>query len=200
LLAPVTLAETRGHFRPKQPGTFSRYGWSLSPKYTANEAVALFCELNAQWYLGWSLHQLGRVAHAQGDEKRASDLFEESLTHLRVAGDRGFATAYQFANLGDVARAQGDYRRATRLYEDALTRLRELGFKQGMVHTLHSLAEVSRAQGANARSVALHHEALLIAAVRTELGENTFDVTWTDAWAMSLGEAVAYALSEPPAN
>ncbi len=146
------------------------------------------------------------------------------------------------------------------MYEDALTRLRELGFKQGLVHTLHSLAEVSRAQGANGRSMALHHEALLIcrdlgdvcgiaasleglaqsaqsdrrferaarllaaaaglreavgcplppaegmaherrlAAVRTELGENTFEVTWTDARAMSPGEAVAYALSEPPAN
>ncbi len=34
LPAPVTSAETGGHFRPKQSGTFSCYGWSLSPKYT----------------------------------------------------------------------------------------------------------------------------------------------------------------------
>jgi tetratricopeptide (TPR) repeat protein len=128
----------------------------------ATEALGLFRQLEAPWYIGWSLHQLGRVAHAQGDEQRASDLFQESLIHFRASGDRGFGTAFQFANLGDVARARGEYHQATQLYEEALAGFRELGFKQGLVHTLHSLAEVSRAGGARVRSEALHREALLL--------------------------------------
>ena len=49
-----------------------------------------------------------------------------------------------------------------RLYEEALAGFRDLGFKQGLVHTLHSLADLSRAQGALTRSKALHREALLL--------------------------------------
>ncbi len=128
----------------------------------AEEAVSLFRGLDAPWYLGWSLHQSGRVAHARGDEERASDLFEESLAHFGIAGDRGFGMAFQFANLGDVARACGDLPRAIQLYEEVLARLRALGFKQGLVHTLHSLAAVCRARGDDARARALHLEALLL--------------------------------------
>jgi non-specific serine/threonine protein kinase len=225
----------------------------------ATEALALFRELRAPWYIGWSLHQLGRIAHAQGDEQRASDLFEESLTQFGVAGDRGFGTAFQFANLGDVARVRGDYRRAMQLYEEALVRLREVGFKQGLVHTLHSLAEVARAQGAETRSRDLYREALVLCrdlgdlpgiaisleglaelaqsagqleraarlfaaanalreavgcpwppaesrahertlgALRTALGDKTFEAIWHTRVATSQGEAIAYALGEPSA-
>jgi predicted ATPase/DNA-binding XRE family transcriptional regulator len=128
----------------------------------ATEAVALFRQLKAPWYIGWSLHQLGRVTHAQGDARGAAQYFEQSLTHFRHAGDRGFGMAFQFANLGDVARERGDHQEATELYEEALARLRELGFKQGLVHTLLSLADVSRAEGIQTRSLALQREALIL--------------------------------------
>jgi tetratricopeptide (TPR) repeat protein len=128
----------------------------------ATEALTLFRQLKAPWYIGWSLHQLGRVTHAQGDARGAAHYFEQSLTHFRHAGDRGFGMAFQFANLGDVARERGDHQEATELYEEALARLRELGFKQGLVHTLLSLADVSRAEGIQTRSLALQREALIL--------------------------------------
>jgi tetratricopeptide (TPR) repeat protein len=180
----------------------------------ATEALGLFRQLEAPWYVGWALHQLGRVAHAQGNEQRASDLFQESLIQFRASGDRGFGTAFQFANLGDVARARGEYHQATQLYEEALAGFRELGFKQGLVHTLHSLAEVSRADGAQVRSKALHREALLlcrdlgdvpgIAASLEGLAELALSEGWLDratqlfAGADALREAVGCPL--PPAQ
>jgi predicted ATPase/DNA-binding XRE family transcriptional regulator len=128
----------------------------------ATEAHELFRRLEMPWFMGWALHQLGRVAHAQGDDVRASDLFEESLVQFRASGDRGFGTAFQFANLGDVALRRGDCERAISLYEQALAGFRELGFQQGLVHTLQSLAEACGMTGAAARSHELHREALLL--------------------------------------
>jgi tetratricopeptide (TPR) repeat protein len=100
--------------------------------------------------------------HAQGDNERAAELFEESLDHFRASGDRGIGAAFHFANLGDVARTRGDFSRAISLYEEALAGFREVGFKQGLVHTVQSLPEVSRMNGAVARWEALQREALLM--------------------------------------
>ena len=128
----------------------------------ATEALQLFRQVGRPWFIGWALHQLGRVTHAQGDIDRAAELFEESLDHFRASGDRGFGTAFQFANLGDVARTRGDFSRAISLYEEALAGFREIEFKQGLVHTLQNLAEVSRINGAASRSGALQREALML--------------------------------------
>jgi hypothetical protein len=65
----------------------------------ADEAIACFQALDASWYMGWALHQRGRVAHSVGDDEQAERLFNESLACLQRAGDRGFATGFQFANL-----------------------------------------------------------------------------------------------------
>jgi len=126
----------------------------------AHEAVNEFRALDAPWYVGWALHQLGRVAHSAGDDERAEASFEESLAFLHRAGDRGFATAFQFTNLGDVAAARGDVHRAVGLYEDALLHLRELDFKQGLVHTLHGLAGALRMLQEEQRAVETECEAL----------------------------------------
>ena len=128
----------------------------------AREAVACFRTLDAPWYVGWSLHQLGRVAHSAGDDDLAAGLFNESLASLQRAGDRGFATSFQYANLGDVAAARGDYAHAVELYEQALSPLRELGFKQGLIHTLHRLAGVWRKLGNAQRAVEDEREALTV--------------------------------------
>jgi predicted ATPase/DNA-binding XRE family transcriptional regulator len=126
----------------------------------AEEAIARFRDLNAPWYLGWALHQRGRIAHSAGDDELAERLFNESLAALQRAGDRGFATGFQFANLGDVAAARGDLQRAAGLYQQALLALRLLGFKQGLVHTLHSLADLWRKLGNRQRAIEDEREAL----------------------------------------
>jgi non-specific serine/threonine protein kinase len=126
----------------------------------AEEAIARFQALNEPWYLGWALHQRGRIAHSAGDDELAEHLFNESLASLERAGDRGFATGFQFANLGDVAAARGELDRAAELYQQALLALRLLGFKQGLVHTLHSLADVWRRLGIHQRAIEDECEAL----------------------------------------
>jgi tetratricopeptide (TPR) repeat protein len=126
----------------------------------AQEAIIRFRVLKAPWYLGWALHQRGRIAHSAGDDELAERLFNESLASLHDAGDRGFATGFQFANLGDVAAARGELDRAAKLYEQALLALQPLGFKQGLVHTLHSRAHVWRKLGNRLRAIEDEREAL----------------------------------------
>jgi tetratricopeptide (TPR) repeat protein len=218
----------------------------------AQAAAHEFRAVDAPWYIGWALHQLGRVAHSMGDDERAETLFEESLALLQRAGDRGFGTGFQFANLGDVAVARGDVVRAVALYEEALLRLRELDFKQGLVHTLHSLAEALRKLQERQRAVETECEALRlcrdlgdlcgiaesleglaasarvpepgiqmraaaarlrqstdcpppwdgdipadeVARMRAETPPDAFDRAWSSGAAMSVAEAVDFALSE----
>jgi predicted ATPase/DNA-binding XRE family transcriptional regulator len=145
-------------------GRLSHVRWMqaryLEAAALADEAIARFRGLDASWYLGWALHQRGRIAHSVGDDEQAERLFNESLACLHRAGDRGFATGFQFANLGDVAAARGDLQRAAELYQQALLPLRQLDFKQGLVHTLHCLADVWRKLGNPKRAIEAEHEAL----------------------------------------
>jgi len=59
-----------------------------------------------------------------------------------------------------VAREQGDYATARTRFEESLTLQRELGDKNGIAHSLFSLATVAYRQGDNARARALLEEGL----------------------------------------
>jgi len=162
---------------------------------------------------------LGDVARVQGDYRRATRLYEDALTRLRELGFKQ-GLVHTLHSLAEVSRAQGDHVRSVALHHEALLICRDLGDLCGIAASLEGLAQSAQsdrrferaarllAAAAGLREAvgcplppaeAMAHERRL-AAVRTELGENTFEVTWTGAWAMSPGEAVAYALSEPPAN
>ena len=61
-----------------------------------------------------ALNRLGTVAHAQGDDGRATALYEESLTLCRELGDKhGLAECLE--GLAGVAVAQQHLERAARL-------------------------------------------------------------------------------------
>ena len=126
-------------------------------------------------------------------------------------------------NLAVAAFRQGDYDRAAALLEESLIVLRELGEKQFITRSLEYLAAVASMQGDLERAARLFGagEALReaagasvlpfyhadyergVAAARAGLDERSFAAAWERGRAMTLEEAIEYALgaqepSPPP--
>ncbi|MFN8635578.1 MAG: adenylate/guanylate cyclase domain-containing protein [Chloroflexota bacterium] len=157
------------------------------------------------------------AAWAAGDLDSARLLFDRSLALGRADGD---VHTIQFAlrYLGLLARQRGDVEQARAQYREALTLAREFGDHSCMLYELAGLAylaaDVENADGAARLLAAVSrlHEVMgvtlattsgaggfedSVAAVRAVLGATGFDAAWCQGSAMSLDEAVDYALEEP---
>jgi tetratricopeptide (TPR) repeat protein len=178
------------------------------------ESLTIFRELGDQKGIAWSLHGLGWTAHDQGDSGATRALYEESLAIFRELGNKK-GIAISLLRLERAAKDQGDSGAARALSEESLAIFRELGGRsRGIFQNLEELAAVAVAQGQPERAARLFgaaeglREALgaplppvdraehdrSVAAVRTALGEEAFTAAWAEGRAMSLDEAVAYAL------
>jgi len=167
-----------------------------------------------------SLNYLGMAAHHRGDYQRATTLYAESLVLRRELGDRRGSAAL-ISNLGDVALRQGDIKRAVALSLESLAIFQELGWKQGIGHIgLLFFAEVACAIGQPERAVRLlGAEQVLreevgyqifptvradyeqaVAAARAQLGEEAFAAAWAAGRALTLEQALAYALEGTEAD
>ncbi len=189
------------------------------------QSLALFKQVGDPWGSAIPLHALAGMAWAQGDYAAARSLYKESGALLREAGDRwGFARS--LAGSGAAALHQGNYDQAKLLFEVTLTLWRELGNKAGIIQCLAGLAAVAgaeeRPESSSQRVEALlwavrlfgAADALLqtsglllyaadraefdrnLAAVRAQLDEAAFAAAWQTGRAMTLEQAIAYALGE----
>ena len=146
---------------------------------------------------------LGWVALKQGDVVTARSRVEESLVLYREMEHReGMAEALSL--LGKVEATLGDYAYARNLYEDSLAMAQEIGDKELIASGLEGLASVVAVQGEPAWASRLWgaaealREAIgaplqpveqvaydnAVAAVRGDLGEETFAQTWGEGRAM----------------
>jgi predicted ATPase len=162
-----------------------------------------------------SLTSLGEIAEARGDLERAWTLYEESLTIAREEGIK-HREARVLHFLGRVAYRQGDPDSSGRLNAESLKIWRELGVKGGIAEDLDWMATVASAQNQAERAAALfaaaaalresigvglsrfyhdEHDARL-AAARAALGDKAFSTAWAKGRALTLEQAVAYALTD----
>jgi predicted ATPase/DNA-binding SARP family transcriptional activator len=179
------------------------------------ESLAINRELGDQRGIAASLYQLGDVASGEGEYGTAHTRYEESLAINRELGNkRDIAGA--LGSLGSVAQAQGDHGLARALFEESLAMNRELGSQRGIVSDIERLAAVALAQAQSERAARLLgaaeglREALgaplpaaeraehdrAVAGVRTAAGEAAFAAAWAEGRAMTLNEAIAYALQD----
>jgi tetratricopeptide (TPR) repeat protein len=160
-----------------------------------------------------ALSRLGDIAYLQGDHERAVALIEESLAHSWEREDKEMI-AWALKLLGNLAQRQSDVGRATRLLAESLALFQEWGDLLGVTAYLEGMAEVAARQGQPERTVRLFGAAAVLrdalgippypaeqaeyeqhlSAARTQLGERTFDTAWTEGQAMSVEQAIAYAL------
>jgi predicted ATPase/DNA-binding SARP family transcriptional activator/DNA-binding CsgD family transcriptional regulator len=165
--------------------------------------------------LAFCLINLGMVVYSQGDLERAAKLTEESVALQRELGTRG-AVDRGLCNLGWIALLQDDLGRAADLYRESLSLSWETGMNPTVQSALEGLACVAVAKGEAERSARLWgaaqplHEAkgiprdtdflaeadARISAVRLGMGEEEWDEAWRKGRAMTLDEAVTYAMKE----
>jgi hypothetical protein len=145
------------------------------------ESLMLWRELNDLWGIAWSLNVLGHVVQRQGDSERASALLSESLPLVWRRGDRA-GIAWCLEGLASVAWVRRQPRRAARLF--------------GAAEVLRQTFSVPLPPGERPA-----YERRL-ASARAQLDEATWLAAWAEGQAMTLEQAIAYALgeSEPPAE
>jgi len=174
----------------------------------AGEGLRGALAIGAESWANRLRHILGQALYYQGDHAGAE-------THLRHAAAAD-PTAGDHDWLGHIARARGDYARARAYYATALGYRRRYGVRLDYGFTLSGLAALGAAEGQYARGARLggaaaalcesagigparvqqahFHE--LIAAAREGLGEAAFRAAWDAGRAMSLEQAVTYAMSD----
>jgi predicted ATPase/class 3 adenylate cyclase len=180
------------------------------------ESLAITRELGNRWSLAASLMNLGNLAAEQGDYRGSRTRLEESLSIFQELGDRvSIATALE--NLGNGAYEQGELDSARALHVESLTMRRQLGDKLGIVISLERLAAVVASLGSPLRAGRIwgmaerlwveigsglepkersQHDQR-VAAVRAAVKDDAaFDRAWQEGRAMSLEQAIEYALAE----
>jgi predicted ATPase/transcriptional regulator with XRE-family HTH domain len=122
--------------------------------------------------LAYLLHNMGHVAHSQGDNERAAELFAESLAMLVKAEDREAIVAC-LAGLAAVAAGQGQYERAGRLFGATDSLIASFGVHMDVADRLAYEQNLARAQ---ARS-----------------DPTSWQAAWAEGQAMTVEQAVTYA-------
>jgi predicted ATPase/DNA-binding SARP family transcriptional activator/DNA-binding CsgD family transcriptional regulator len=179
------------------------------------ESMDLFREQGDKQGLAQCLINLAMLVCSQGDLGRAAQLTEEGVALFRELGARG-DVALGLCNLGWMALLQNNLGRAADLYRESLTLSWDTGMNQIVQGALEGFACVAGAQGKAERAVrlwgaaqALHQAKGIprdadflaeadarISAVRSGMGEEAWEEAWRKGRAMTLDEAVSYALEE----
>jgi non-specific serine/threonine protein kinase len=184
------------------------------------EAADLFLEEGEKWGAAIELGFLAVAWRNQGDHERARRLAERGLAISREIGERQ-ATTSALYTLAILAQTEGKDERARDLFEEGLRLSAELGNEADVAHCLEGLASMYAAEGEIACAARLWgaEEALLekledalytyvpdralhrsqVAAARSQLDEGTWTAAWVEGRAMSLEQAVEYALEREPA-
>jgi predicted ATPase/DNA-binding CsgD family transcriptional regulator len=150
----------------------------ITARAHVEQALAIRRELAETWMIAEALNLLGEVDQRQGKLEQAHNRYVEGLMVGRDLGDKG-CMAHILHNLGSLAQANGQLERAVRLFAVA-TMMRNLA-GGSVYHTLIGLADQEHA----------------IATVRAMLGEDVFAAQWAAGQAMTLDQAIAYALTAP---
>ena len=153
---------------------------------------------------------LGRVAHALGDDRQAQIHYAESLAAFRELGQRDIAHVY--LDLGRLARTQGDTTQARTYYTQSLALVREFMGKGRFSECLEEIAGLAAtAQPVSAARLFGAAEAVResagiplppvqrvayerdLAAARAQLDDATFAAAWADGRALTLERAITEA-------
>ena len=198
-----------------QLGSTADYrGDAAEAKRFFTESLAHFQEVGDKLGISWVLNNLGEVARAAGDYDAARAFYERSLTISRDVGSpSGIAIA--LGNLGAVSLHHGKHTEAAMLAREALVQQRKLGHKRNISATLGVLVGVGMAEGKPQRAARLlgAAEALRdtagvlvgradraehdrqVASVRGAMDKDTFESAWAEGRAMTLEQAIEYALA-----
>lgn len=184
-------------------------------KLLLQESLPLFEQVGDRSGYAYAQLWMARGEMRRGEHARAAALLEVSLGVFREVGDKD-NLSFALGSLGDLARHQGDYARAASLRKESLRLAWEAGSPVEVSFALEQLAMIAMAQREPERAVTLWGatEALrestsrpmvrtyqaeydpAVAEARTLLEEDRFASAWAEGRAMTIEQAVRYALGE----
>jgi predicted ATPase len=179
------------------------------------ESLAVFRELGDKWGVAQSLSNLGLVAHSQSDHAASRSLQEQSLEIMRELGDRR-GIAFSLAGLADLDLSLGNHASARLLFQESLEIMRLMANRWAMTYSLESFARLNAAEGKREQAARLWAAAERlreeiasplpsserdeydrgVAAVRQVMSEGVFAASWAEGRAMTMEQAIDYALEE----
>lgn len=178
------------------------------------QGLALHRQIGDKWGTAVSLNNLGIVLRLQGCFIEAQTLLEEGLQLGWELGDPS-CIAWPCQNLGWVWVEQGAVVTAQRFLQEALRLYNQIGARRQIADTVAAFARVSALRNQPERALRLISTAVtnraalgfvlapllqaavdqLIQSARGVLSEEAAAIAWAEGQAMSLEQAVAYALA-----
>ncbi|HMN28728.1 MAG TPA: BTAD domain-containing putative transcriptional regulator [Caldilineaceae bacterium] len=171
--------------------------------------------IGSQWQASLALFYAGEALYHQGLFAQSKSTYEESLLLCDAVGNRR-SSGRRVVRLGHVACAQGDLVQAIMLFKKGLTVAAECQDRPGIGFAFVGLARTAAISGDYQRAallLAAKEEMATISPVarfwpmdrmenertletlHTHLDDAAFATAWAEGAAMSIGEAVAYALA-----
>jgi tetratricopeptide (TPR) repeat protein len=181
-------------------------------------ALAIWRELGDPGRIGGSLPWLAKVDRHEENYEEAQILVEEGLTLARRAGVP-IAVARGVLELGLLLVRQSEYPAARAAFEEGIRIGQEIGSTSSAIRCFEGMAQLAWAQGEPRRGARLFGaaEALrevlrfplppvdrvdydCVPAITTALGEEAFAAAWAEGRALTIEQAVVYALADPGAD
>jgi tetratricopeptide (TPR) repeat protein len=158
---------------------------------------------------------LAKLAFYRGDLTEARKHADRMLDLHREMGDQLSVTGHQ-SGMAHVARQLGNFEEALGLYRETLRDWQKIGHRGAVAHQLECFAFIAKAQEQGERAVKLigSAEALRetshspmtpqerveydneVASMRAGMDEKTFLSLWAEGRAMTMQQAIEYALEE----
>jgi len=184
-----------------------------------DKSLSIFRELDSEREYGLTLRFQADLIFDSATYPEAVAAYQRCLALARQHGN-AHEIGYALRGLGNVARAQGNYVHARQLLRESVTALASLNDQRCTPICLEGLACVEvgplwaeratrllgaahsfqATTGAPAPPAEMSDYQRTEADARARLGEERFTAVWAAGAAMSLEEAVAYALAESEAN
>lgn len=156
---------------------------------------------------------MGFSERGQGNYDLAKQHFENGLTVFRQLRNKNFEYV-MLSELGHLARVGGNFKQARKIYKQTITGWHELGARPAVAHQLECYAFIAIAEEQPTRAAQLlgAAEALRakvqslmadderveydqsVARLRSMLAEKDFNSLWADGRAMSMEQAIQFAL------
>jgi tetratricopeptide (TPR) repeat protein len=182
---------------------------------TLNENLTFYQEIGSDHDAASTLHHLGLVAEFEGDYARAEGLYEQSLA-LQQHKDRDSIDPWVLHGLGFTSLCRGDYARARALLSQSTRMFQRSKYAMALARSLERFATLAVAEGEMERALRLmaaaergreligskmasgerrgYDEAVAVA--RAGLGSAQLVAIWCGGRAMTLEQAIEYALEK----
>ena len=185
----------------------------------AEQGISFLKEGGNPWLAAMTILSLGMAAKFLGNYGEARLRFLDSLPMFREMGDKHRINII-YSELAHIKRYEGQYANAELLYRETILQWQTLGHRGAVANQLECFAYIAKAREQVERAVRLLGTAQVlrekidmpmssaeqveydreVADLRAHTDEKFFAAAWGEGRAMSMEQAIAYALENKPSG